>query len=85
VVNVQYKSNYVNIMSKKKESRDPFDGEYVGNIWGWKFSLMGGAVILFLLSVAMYRHYSLDVPIGFDEPVMESIQQSTPVAEQDTI
>lgn len=72
-------------MSEKKETKDPFDGEYIGNIWGWKFSLIGGAIILFLVLVAMYRHYTLDVPIGFDEPLIESTQQSSPDTEQDTL
>lgn len=56
-------------MSTKEEKKDPFDGEYIGNIWGWKFSLFGAAMILFLLAVIVYRHYTLDVPAGFDDPL----------------
>ena len=42
--------------------------EYVGNIWGWKFSLFGLALILVMLSIMIYRHYVLDVPFneGFE-------------------
>lgn len=61
--------NTINPMSTQEEKKDPFDGEYIGNIWGWKFSLFGAALILFLLAVIVYRHYALDVPIGFEDPL----------------
>ena len=48
---------------------DPHDGEYIGNIFGWKVSLIGLVVIVFFVSLAAYRHYTLDVPIGFDDPL----------------
>jgi len=50
--------------SEKK--RDPHDGDYIGNIWGWRFSLFGGAIILLLLIVIIYRHIALGVPIGME-------------------
>ena len=50
----------------KKEFKDPFDGEYVGNIWGWKFSLIGLVVILLSLGLLIYRHYSSGIPFGED-------------------
>lgn len=43
---------------------NPEDQEYIGNIWGWKFSLFGLVLILFLLGLMVYRHYSLGVPFG---------------------
>lgn len=49
------------------EKKDPFDGEYIGNIWGWKFSFFGLALIVLLLSIAIYRHYALDAPVGMEE------------------
>ncbi len=51
------------------EERDPYDGDYVGNIFGWKLSLLGLALIVLLSSWAAYRHYTLDVPVGFDDPL----------------
>lgn len=54
-------------MKKNKEYhifKDPFDGEYVGNIWGWKYSFIGLGIILFFLSIMIYRHYTLDVGFG---------------------
>ena len=39
---------------KKKEYKDPYDGEYIGNIWGWKFSLYGlGLIVAMLLLVGV--------------------------------
>jgi len=51
------------------EQRDPYDGDYVGNIFGWKLSLMGLGLILFLGAVIGYRHYTMEVPLGFDDPL----------------
>lgn len=60
------------------EKKDPYDGEYIGNIWGWKFSLFGLGLILLLLAVIAYRHYTLQVPLGLEEEVID------PPAKQDT-
>ena len=57
------------------EKKDPYDGEYIGNIWGWKFSFFGLAIILFLLAVISYRHYTLDVPLGLEEEVVDPSYQ----------
>ncbi len=42
-------------MNQKKEKKlfvDPNDGEYIGNVFGWKTSLISGGVIL--LFIAFY-------------------------------
>lgn len=51
------------------EQRDPYDGDYVGNIFGWRLSIYGLVIILGLCALAAYRHYTLDVPIGFEDPI----------------
>lgn len=56
------------------DKKDPFDGDYVGNIWGWKFSLLGLALILLLLGVMWYRHTTLGVPFGLQEDAGEKIE-----------
>lgn len=56
-------------MEEEKKFKDPFDGEYIGNIWGWKFSFIGLGVILFMFGLIVYRHYTLDVPVGFEDPL----------------
>ena len=37
--------------------------EYLGNIWGWKISLIGLGLILFMLALMMFRSCQIaDVP-----------------------
>ncbi len=45
-----------------EEGEDP-DKHYLGNIWGWKFSYIGLAIILFFLSIAIYRAKTLGIPL----------------------
>lgn len=48
------------------------DGEEASsNIFGWRISLIGLLLILGLAALAAYRHYTLDVPVGFDDPLEE--------------
>lgn len=66
---------------KKKEPilfRDPFDGEYIGNIWGWKYSLIGAAIILFFLTLMIYRHYTLGVSFGGTPEEVEKMELVEP-------
>ncbi|MDX1666358.1 MAG: hypothetical protein R3350_03980 [Saprospiraceae bacterium] len=51
-------------MEEENKNRDPFDGEYIGNIWGWRISLIGLALIVVLGGIMIYRHQTLDVPFG---------------------
>jgi hypothetical protein len=53
------------------DKRDPFDGDYIGNIWGWKFSLVGLALLVVLGGLIAYRHYTMDVPLGLEEELLE--------------
>ena len=50
----------------EEEKKDPFDGDYIGNIWGWKFSLWGLGLIVFLLGMILYRHHVMGVPFGLN-------------------
>lgn len=58
------------------EKRDPFDGDYIGNIFGWKISMIGLVVILAFSSLIAYRHYSMDVPIGFEDPLESEAEKN---------
>ncbi len=66
------------MFQQKDERKDPMDGEYIGNIWGWKISFMGLALILILLSIMIYRHYALGVPFGQEPPAQEEVLQNQP-------
>ncbi len=39
---------------------------YQGNIWGWKFSLIGLALILLLSFGIAYRYFVLGIPLNED-------------------
>ncbi len=58
--------------SKIEEGEDP-DKHYLGNIWGWKFSYIGLGIILFFLTIAIYRAQTLGISI--DELGTESEAQ----------
>lgn len=60
---------------KEEEKKDPFDGEYMGNIWGWRFSLIGLALLVFMLGLMIYRHYSLGIPFGGERPAEPEKQE----------
>ena len=38
-----------------------------GNLFSWRFSLFGLVLILVLVAIMAYRHYTMDVPFGFNE------------------
>ena len=56
-------------MTKKQKELpwEPWDGEYIGNIWGWKFSIISLAIILFFLFLALYRYATLESPVPTKE------------------
>ena len=69
-------------MSKRKEQEAFFSNEenYMGNIWGWRLSMIGLIVIVALTALIVYRHLTLDVPVGFDETenvATDSLQQDS--------
>jgi hypothetical protein len=65
------------------EKRDPYDGDYVGNIFGWKLSMYGLVLILALSALAGYRHYTMDVPVGFDDPLESQKDRFAPAGAAD--
>ncbi|PPK84236.1 hypothetical protein CLV84_4005 [Neolewinella xylanilytica] len=51
-----------------RPDNDP-DSPPSSNIFGWRISLIGLVLIVILASIAAYRHITLDVPVGFDDPL----------------
>lgn len=47
-----------------EEQKKLEEQEYIGNIWGWKFSLWGLVFILLLVGVLIYRQEVLGIPIN---------------------
>lgn len=58
------------------EERDPFDGDYVGNIFGWRISMIGLVVILAFGLLIVGRHYYLDVPYGIEDPLEDEEERA---------
>jgi len=44
-----------------------FDSEYIGNIWGWKFSMFGLALIVILSVLMFWRHDVTGTEPGFEK------------------
>ena len=47
-----------------KDQDQATNDEYLGNIWGWKFSFVGLGLIVFFLVIMWYRHSRLGIPFG---------------------
>jgi len=56
------------MFQQNDDRQDPMDGDYIGNIWGWKISYLGLALILIMLAMMIYRHIAMDKPFGAPEP-----------------
>jgi hypothetical protein len=50
------------------ERRDPHDGEYIGNIFGRRLTIISAIIVFSFAGFALYRHLSLGVPFGLDDP-----------------
>lgn len=78
---------------KKNENDNAESGN--GNIWGWKFSKIGGIALLLMVGFMIYRHITLGVKPGFyDEkyldfskmnPHLNKAGDSTNIIEKDSI
>lgn len=60
------------------------DDEYLGNIWGWKFSFISLGIILFATSIVIYAHVNgiVDARTGKPFPkenvqMVDSVDHST--------
>ena len=40
-----------------------WDGEYVGNIWGWRFSLLSLGIIVFVGGLMAFRYWQVNSAI----------------------
>ncbi len=60
-------------MENKTVEEDP-DEHYLGNVWGWKFSFVGLAMIVFFLGFALIRAKMLGVPLVDPAEAEEKIE-----------
>lgn len=69
-------------MSKTENPlKDPFDGEYIGNIWGWKISFIGLGVMLVMGLLMAYRHHQIN---NWDMGTPELEEQVMPSTKPDS-
>jgi len=60
-------------MENKIDEEDP-DKDYLGNVWGWKFSFFGLGLILFFLIFALVRAKMLGVPLVDPDQAKDKIE-----------
>lgn len=63
-----------------KSLQEQGEDEYLGNIWGWKNSFYGLGIILFFISLYLYRAYTVDpitttTEIKIETPASELIER----------
>ena len=50
------------------QQNDKEEPEYIGNMFGWRISIIGAIVILLLGGLIIYRHVTMGVPFGMEDP-----------------
>ncbi|NNE29850.1 MAG: hypothetical protein HKN16_09445 [Saprospiraceae bacterium] len=51
----------------KPDRDEPFDGEYIGNIWGKKFTVLGAVLIVFMVAMMYCQHKQSGTEAGFEK------------------
>jgi len=62
---------------RKMFENQPNDDEYIGNIFGWKISIIGAIVLLLVGGVIAYGHFTGKIDITTGEPI-NNIDYSVP-------
>lgn len=52
---------------KKRLTQDPDEQEYIGNIWGWRFSIIGLVIVILFSILLWYRTSVMGIPINEQE------------------
>jgi predicted MFS family arabinose efflux permease len=47
---------------QQQPKRDSMDGEYIGNIWGWKLSFISLGIILGMMGLMFVRYLTMEKP-----------------------
>ena len=62
---------------RKMFENQPNDDEYIGNIFGWKISIIGAIVLLVVGGIIAYGHFTGKIDITTGEPI-NNIDYSVP-------
>ena len=65
----------------KKLNEEPSEEDYIGNIWGWKFSIFGLVLILLFCGLLAYRYYAMGIPIN-EREASPFMQDTIPIIER---
>lgn len=60
-----------------KPEKQETESEYIGNIWGWKFSFISLGIILFFTGLALYRSHVTGGGWQKENPPAEAPVQDT--------
>ena len=66
--------------TKRTQLWDEWDGEYIGNMWGWRFSMLGLALIIAVSLLVWYRYSQLEESEKSNNPIeikAEPIEEET--------
>ncbi len=50
--------------NEKKSTTEENEDEYIGNMWGWKFSLFGLALMILLFALMLVRKCQVEAETG---------------------
>ena len=67
-------------MTKKRDALDDFDGEYIGNMWGWKFSFFSLTLILIFSAFIAFRYFQTG-----EFPMPEQYEKQKKMMVQDSL
>ncbi len=60
---------------KKSEIEETENDEYMGNMWGWKFSLFGLALLVLLFGLMLMRKCQIEAETGEEIELFETSKE----------
>ena len=61
---------------RKMFENQPDDSQYVGNIFGWKISIIGAVVLVLVSALIAYGHFTGKIDIETGKPIPQNIDST---------
>jgi len=64
-------------MATQRDENDEFEGEYIGNMWGWKFSYFSLGLIIVLMALIGFRYWQtgeFPMPEKYEKMKKDSVE-----------
>ena len=61
---------------RKLFENQPDDSQYVGNIFGWRISIIGAVVLVLVMALIAYGHFTGQIDITTGEPINNIIDST---------